>query len=544
MSILEESASNKILEDLKETFRRSIFGVELESCINIGENIAIPPYKHGQGSLKAFQLAENMARFLNSIIKNNTTAALVKDKGDIDHHFFFGLDVGYHSTDVKKKWTFQNDVTIECQGKVVVTRYEIVTPILYMGKGLLNTYRSRNPNLSKNKIYEYLEEKFSQTDTFFEGLMILMYYHEVLFNGHESNDKNRNRHNSINLENNVLNSLHVHISNEKMKNEPKGFVALAHFLRTWYFFENIIYSFLEASRENTVHAVKTNTLAPADQIDALPRIFKTLIEADQMNKNIINAKTIKEYFLNDRRRVSINLQHIKIEHTDPNIPIHIEIRSHHGTTNISEIYNWIVLINLILSTCINEIDTVFQYVKGQDRDLKQASVLLGSFTESYIENYNQSYIDQGKEYKFVSVKMFNLLFDRFVKCETLRKYYQNKTRFALFKNNKEIKKIEPSLVMHPSFLFNDVGKLGKRPNIFDEFASKFYSENFQSKNKPGLFELVVGSKKSDEAKGKEEEIISYKKYIKYKSKYLKLRNGLPSIRDGYGKLWSRVRIKN
>ena len=112
--------------------------------------------------------------------------------------------------------------------------------------------------------------------------------------------------------------------------------------------------------------------------------------------------------------------------------------------------------------------------------------------------------------------MFNLLFDRFVKCDTLRKYYQRKTRFPILKDNKEITEVRSSLLMHSPTIFDDDGEL-KRPNIFDDFARYIYSRDFADKNNPSLLELVLEPKEPEES-------TNYKKYIKYKLKYLKLRN--------------------
>ena len=185
---------------MKETFRYSAFGVKLESCINIGSKIVIPSFasdlpRDNTGIYRTMSQEEkNVVKFLNNIIKNNTTAALIdKNNNEIDNHFFF-FEEGErrHFTESGNKWTLQFGWPILCDSNLPITKREIITPILYMGKGSINTYASKNPILSKNKIYEYVEKNLFQSDTFFEGLMILMYYHEVLFNDHRANIRDYN----------------------------------------------------------------------------------------------------------------------------------------------------------------------------------------------------------------------------------------------------------------------------------------------------------------------------------------------------------------
>ena len=164
-----------------------------------------------------------------------------------------------------------------------------------------------------------------------------------------------------------------------MKNDAEGFFVLTHFLRTWYFFENIIYSFLDPSRENNKYAKNLYELQDPAIVDSLSFILRELIYRDSKT-DAYSLSDIKKYFGIDSKYVAINLDNIRSREYSPDTPIHIEIRSHEGTTNISDIYNWIIFVNLILSTCINEIHEVFQYLEpGPNRNTRRASDLLWSY---------------------------------------------------------------------------------------------------------------------------------------------------------------------
>ena len=109
-----------------------------------------------------------------------------------------------------------------------------------------------------------------------------------------------------------------------------------------------------------------------------------------------------------------------IDHNNVHNP-HFEVRLHHGTDDPSEMYNWALFINLLLSNCIKYIDDLF----NARHDAKKFNKL---FDEIVLDlDVNHTDYNNG-----VNLKIFNKLFDKF-----------NEFKFCKFSNSfgKLVKKL-------------------------------------------------------------------------------------------------------
>ncbi|AYV85812.1 MAG: hypothetical protein Satyrvirus44_7, partial [Satyrvirus sp.] len=140
--------------------------------------------------------------------------------------------------------------------------------------------------------------------------------------------------------------------------------------------------------------------------------------------------------------------------------------------------------------------------------------------KKYFSIINETYLNtELEENDYVNPKMFDLFFHRFIKCNTLQRYYQQHSRSNEITSYTNFKPIEPSLNMHPSAFFDENG-IFIHPNIFDPFAVRFdYTKIYNNPNfdfNDILFDRIKKDNKNIKT--------FYDKYKKYKQKYLNLLN--------------------
>jgi hypothetical protein len=213
-------------------------------------------------------------------------------------------------------------------------------------------------------------------------------------------------------------------------------------------------------------------------------------------------------FTSSNRYFTINLQN----KVDIDSPIHLEIRYHQSTNDISEIYNWILFINCMLTNCIYEINTIIKDIDHPDIiNSKKFKKISASFvTNDLVEN------------NFVNVKMFNLLFDRFVKNQTLKNFYRSKCRDLDLSDNNQITPVNDGLHLHPPKYFDENGKV--RHDTPLNILQKNVNYNVWKLNPPEPFtkpinELLLVSNNESLIGG-----YYFRKYLKYKYKYLTIKN--------------------
>ncbi|AYV85347.1 MAG: putative amidoligase enzyme, partial [Satyrvirus sp.] len=234
------TAGSNDINNVKDIFKQTMFGVELESCIYVGNDIKLSRYgaEYTAKDMNPEDIRDALPEYLNKIITYNTIPLKSDQKlHNVPEYFFFSHNTSYHSSDSGDMWTLQSDPSMDCTNPDV-TKCEIVTPTLFMG-----VY----PRYDENLIYNFLKTKYNKNDdNFFEGLLFLIYYHEVIFNplpSHMNKSLVRNNERTINLFENTRNGLHVHLSKREMLGNKVGRLKFIHFLRNFYFFENLIYTF-------------------------------------------------------------------------------------------------------------------------------------------------------------------------------------------------------------------------------------------------------------------------------------------------------------
>ena len=530
-----------IKEKIYYIFLSSRFGIEIEACNNI--NTGYPEYKTLNPELLKLERQIALRSLYNTLIEHN-----VVPKMD-NIYFKFANFLNYTPLGAGSQWEIHEDSTINCTNfdprYDILLEDEIVSPIMYMGFDRYNSIykkinRDSNILIEKNNLWIELEKNFhgenkdletyGKDNYYYEGLFLIFTWYLLLFNNEFK--LNNNGIPLISQLNIPYNGLHIHISNLKMENNFYGLLKLTHFLRTFYFFENLIGKFLTKNRENNNYCKK---MSREHEINK----HNNMIEYDTLLLKYINSEKITYdilhgLFTNYDKYFTINLQNKVGE----NLPIHLEIRYHQSTNNISEIYNWILFINCLLTNCIYEIDTIIKDIKNAYKYKKNIE------ENNKFLKINSSFVTEDlKKNNYVNINMFNLLFDRFIKNQTLKNFYRSKCRDLDLSDNTLITQVTDNLDFHPPTYFDENGKL--RQNNPLNILQKNVNYNVWKLNPPEPYSKPINellsslgktefySNDTTENVAKKNSLLSsqninelltggyyFKKYLKYKYKYI------------------------
>ena len=132
---------------------------------------------------------------------------------------------------------------------------------------------------------------------------------------------------------------------------------------------------------------------------------------------------------------------------------HLEIRLHHSTDDFAEIHNWILLMNLFLSSCIQNIDNL---VNIADNDAEFDTKINEQIPDFPTDN-------DGSTINYLA--MFDDFFDNYIKNNTLKKFYRNKSTDKAIKNSS--KESTTLIHLHTPHIFDDSGAMKKEGPLID-----------------------------------------------------------------------------
>ncbi|ARF08370.1 putative amidoligase enzyme [Catovirus CTV1] len=465
MNIKTKNGNNPLFDIMKST----IFGIEIETCIKFEKKIRIPNALYDYDN---FEL--NLSAYYNYLMDNKMIPVLTNFTNPLER-YTFGVSMVDENKDIGKKWKIVKDNSIKCGDNPYIYPIEIVSPILRP------TIILRNPLASTQQFKDLYEE---EEGYFMEGFNNIYNYYYFLFNN-EYSDINK-----IKIIKNDSQGFHVHISNEKITTPNKtsyiseeinhGLLHFSHYLRMFYFFEELLYDFVDESRKKSVYCkpLKADLHSTIYGDYLVNNIFLDM-EKYFVNGNIKTSDVIDMYFTPEgngkNRYYSINLTHIN---TDENVdyfnPIHFEIRMHQGTNDIAEMTNWTLLMILFYSTCIEEMDKVIKLFN--EGDIENASKLY----KDYLKPFDDDYLANN----CLNLKMFNLFFDRFIRSNVLKNYYRNKARSSFLKNSPT--PVPSNIIFHSPKKFDQNGKALVSPKLenYLKTINYPYEDTFPNYYKP------------------------------------------------------------
>jgi hypothetical protein len=222
-----------------------------------------------------------------------------------------------------------------------------------------------------------------------------------------------------------------------------GVIIMAYFIRTFAYFEHVIRNFLRRPDDKTFwakpiyynrhrgHNSPKDTEKEIQKMVYLDNITSSITDkSNYESKNYtsdlykkLKFNIIPKYFdtsvLENEPRYSqyrvdgaFSLKiynnpicHSTNELSNNSCKAHFEVRLHHSTDDYAEIHNWILFLNLLLSSCIEK---MYNYKNGTNEND------LFNNLKKFPKNYDN--VD-------VMRIMFNELFDNFIKNRTLIKFY-------------------------------------------------------------------------------------------------------------------------
>jgi Putative amidoligase enzyme len=322
-------------------------------------------------------------------------------------------------------WTCHFDGSVKCSDALIPI--EIVTPPLHMTNYLPSNYHT-------NGIWNILKPKYNNN---YDGLFIFFSYYTRLFN---------NNMTGLHLSTNESSGLHVHLSNKHVLKNSNDIDKFIFFLFVFIYFENVIGHFLHPSRINNKYCkpILDDMFSEGEtdfysegSLQALSILFelkdthdelinaqkKALVSNFKRVKNIYNLALKLINYKDDKinmfeklfggpdesRYRTINTSFIN--KTNFNDPIRFEVRYHHGTVDIDEIFNWICFLNILYANCC-------QMCYGCDtchglNTVDGMNALLSRVNTIFMRTQNNS-------------DKFNLLFDMFIQNDILKNYYNRK----------------------------------------------------------------------------------------------------------------------
>ncbi len=444
------------LSDLyKDVISETLFGIELELCVkipskDISEEISFEDQSNKSMDVRThiytvFNNKLNALMNIDSMLKPerkwNYILSRTGEKGSRrftlpSGEYSFGIDNTKYLSG--KKWSLIDDASIECDQENNYFRTEIVSPVLKMG----NTDKMKYPEDTWSKI------TLNNSIDYDEGI-------EVIKNVLESVIKSdvdaqsiskiggiiiQNVPDTCSLNYRGQNScgMHVHMSNKYMTgNSRLGKYLFWNLARNWYFFEPILSTLLSLDRFDNYYAQNIN------KGDELKNQVFNVCNIDKMKWIIDNMSLtqIANLYLppikKGRKYYKINFNFVrKACREKSSKPLQIEIRSHQGTHDFSEIRNWTYICTGFLSNTITssllsltQEQANFLEIPREEIDNLTSKGFLTGNTSTYNNDYLES---TNKADNFINGNMFDKLFESLLfkphMSKSLKKYYFNKIK--------------------------------------------------------------------------------------------------------------------
>lgn len=471
-------------------FKKTNFGVEFEYCLSIG-------VINQDSTLYTKYVISNPLSFVINFFNDYSNKFLPKSIDNPNLNMVIEDMTGFGNSNKNEKydkWRVHQDPTIRCD---ISKTYpiEIVSPILNFSDDnnidnmtltirsilKLNNYNNKvyyspglfylmcmynfliHNNVKKADDYPIITKVFANTS---QGL------HIHISNPYIQLEKYKHKYKQM-------------IFNTKGEYEKKyieipsfcgfGVIIMAYFIRTFAYFEHVIRNFLRRPDDKTFWAkpIYYNRHRGHSPKDTEKEIQK-MVYLDNLTSSITDKSNyesknytsdlykklkfniIPKYFdtsvLENEPRYSqyrvdgaFSLKiynnpicHSTNELSNNSCKAHFEVRLHHSTDDYAEIHNWILFLNLLLSSCIEK---MYNYKNGTNEND------LFNNLKKFPKNYDN--VD-------VMRIMFNELFDNFIKNRTLKKFYARRCKINLI--NEPINGPN-EFELHPPNIFNTNGEI-------------------------------------------------------------------------------------
>ena len=213
---------------------------------------------------------------------------------------------------------------------------------------------------------------------------------------------------TIEYTNNASTSTHVHIScindNTNYFRDPAYLLAIA---LAWIKFQDVFFALVSEERRNNMFCRENPDFS--NDKGLVSALINAVCAKPFSGENSILVRQIANTFATDSnfsidRKYGLNLQNLIWTNSNPGIGT-IEVRLHHGTMNPQEIFYWVLLISLFINSVMNEVYSISKE---------------GNAAKSQLTQYLKSLYEQDINYPF------DTLFQKYIKSDILREYYQAK----------------------------------------------------------------------------------------------------------------------
>lgn len=441
---------NEIRDIYKNVFSETVFGIELELCIKINNELFLKEIE--KYDKQNIDIRKNLISVLN-----HKTRALI-DSGSWNYYLsrkeigtrMYTEPSGEYSfviDDTKdlsgKKWTLIDDTSIICDVEHDYYRTELVSPVLKMGK----TDKEKYPEDVWNKITYYYGEKLDYD----EGIEVVKNILETVLKTNPEADS-ISEIGGIQLQEPICSAdedgknscgTHVHISNKYMTgNSRLGKLLFWNLCRCWYFFEPTINTLLSPDRYINFYSLNMPRSAIKDKVFDICSVDKMKWIIDNMSLTEIANLFIPP---SDRGRkyYKINLNFVRAAcRNKSSEPLRVEIRAYQGSSDFSEIRNWIYLStrfisNSITSSLLSLTPEEAMFLDIPEREIK--TLIDDGFLKGDKTYFINKFSELSEGGGIINMNMFNRLFDvqllniirideEFQQDISLKKYYYNKIK--------------------------------------------------------------------------------------------------------------------
>ena len=439
---------NEIRDIYKNVFSETVFGIELELCIKINNELFLKEIE--KYDKQNIDIRKNLISVLN-----HKTRALI-DSGSWNYYLsrkeigtrIYTEPSGEYSfviDDTKdlsgKKWTLIDDISIICDVENDYYRTELVSPVLKMGE----TDKDKYPEDVWNKITD--GEKIDYD----EGIEVVKNILETVLKTKLEADS-ISEIGGIQLQEPICSAdeegknscgTHVHISNKYMTgNSRLGKLLFWNLCRYWYFFEPTINTLLSPDRYINFYSLNMPRSRIKDKVFDICNIDKMKWIIDNMSLTEIANLFIPP---SDRGRkyYKINLNFVRAAcRNKSSEPLRVEIRAYQGSSDFSEIRNWIYLSTRFISNSITSSllsltpeEAIFLDIPEREIETLIGDGFLKGDKSYFINKFSE--LSEGDD--FINMNTFNRLFnvqllniiridEEFQQDISLKKYYYNKIK--------------------------------------------------------------------------------------------------------------------
>ncbi len=352
------------------------FGVELETLQS--------GFKHESDNAKSqirLQYAQTLNEFRDSLMNENNKNILCK------HYYHFEA-----TPIIKSRERIPNATIYKCTNNIGGPTWTID----YDGSVMPN---SSHPDLYGNTeiisppLRVWIDDTKNYESTDFGAQVLNTVMNQILPAGGK-----------IKYGNNDTASTHVHLSCINPLSDINYFknpYYLLGIVLNWQKYQNVFYSLVSESRRSNQFCKKNPKLNSG--------LLKAMISAVSIGKfssnsggmiikQIADNIAMDEYYKVDRK-YGFNLQNLVSNGIGT-----IEVRIHHATSDPLEIYNWVLLLSLFINSVMKDVFNAMN---------------IDNITKEDKIKYYESIYNSGDG-------SFDEFFDKFIKSNTLKKYYFNK----------------------------------------------------------------------------------------------------------------------